>query len=99
PCCDPAGADQHSGDEETEDESADVSEECDTAPTGFGLDKRVVALEELVQKPATQEYPCRDADRNPPQQRADARVGIEHHVCAEHSGDRAAGAESRHLRI
>src|SRR5271156_4863204 len=68
-----ADADENSGHDHTEDESTDMGEERDTTATRVvWVDQRVVALEELVQKPATEEDPRRDPDREPPHERKDA---------------------------
>jgi len=70
---DSPGAEENSGHHCTEDESTDMGEERDTTVAGVrGVEQRVVALEELVEKPAAEEEPGRDVDREPPQEGADA---------------------------
>jgi hypothetical protein len=49
--------------EHTEDESTDMSEERDTAATGFRMDQPVIANDELVQKPAAKVQPSCAATR------------------------------------
>src|SRR5690242_9247466 len=71
--CDSTGAKQDSRHDRTEDESTDVCEERDTAATVVaGVDQRAVTLEELVEEPATEEEPRRDADWEPRDERVDA---------------------------
>src|ERR1700758_353532 len=79
-CRNSVGTDQHSRHEITENESADVGEESDAAAAAVPVHERIVAFEELVQEPAAQEYPRRDSHREPQQERADARVRIEHQI-------------------
>src|SRR5262245_15369835 len=70
---DSAGAQQDSRHDRTEDESTDVCEERDTTATVVArVDQRAVALEELVEEPATEKEPCRNADREPRDERVDA---------------------------
>src|ERR1700758_2889781 len=97
---DSARAEESSRHDRTEDESTDVCEERNAAATGVpGVHERVVALEELVQEPATEIDPSRDVDRKPQHEGADTRIGIEHDVGAQDGGDRSAGAEIGYLRV
>ena len=63
--------DENPGYHRTEDESTDVGEERDTTATRVGgVDEPVVAFEELVEEPAAEEEPRRDAYWEPQHQRA-----------------------------
>ena len=63
--------DKNPGYHRTEDESTDVGEERDTTATRVGgVDEPVVAFEELVEEPAAEEEPRRDAYWEPQHQRA-----------------------------
>src|SRR5262245_3844157 len=70
---DSAYGEENSCHDRAEDEPTDVCEERDTTATFVrGVNQCVVAFEELVEEPATEKDPRRDADREPQQERADA---------------------------
>lgn len=53
-CRDSSGADENSRDNHAEEESTDMSEERDAASSRIRVNQRVIALDELVQKPAAE---------------------------------------------
>ena len=70
---------ENSSHDHTKKESTDMGEQGYTTATAVrAVNRRGVALEELLQEPAAEKEPCRDANREPQHKRADARVEIEH---------------------
>src|SRR5215467_7596315 len=95
---DPTCSEEDPRRDDAEDEAADVSEERHAAAMRSRTEHPEVPFDELVEKPAAEEDPCRDAYREPADEGEDARVAVQDEVGAEHRGNSAAGAEVRHRR-